>query len=262
LTVMISAAKPPLSPTCSTGPHERSEPAHHLRASLVNIVATEPFEVYRDIPRTGRGRGLAPTARRRPWDVFETVQRGLAARGLLTLGDVCDRLRERIELDGAHLFRNVVVDEAQGLGPRELRLVAALVAPEPDALFFAGDVGQRIFRWPFLWLAADVDVRGRAQRLKVNYRTTAEIRRFSDRLLPGRITEVDGEAEERKALSVLHGPEPELREAPDVAGEAEILAGWLEAGRADGVSAGDIAILARTRKALEERALPALARGT
>src|ERR1700733_7830846 len=39
---MISAAKPPLSPTCSTGPHERSEPAHHLRASSVNIVATEP----------------------------------------------------------------------------------------------------------------------------------------------------------------------------------------------------------------------------
>jgi phage tail sheath gpL-like len=32
---MTSAAKPPLSPTCSTGPHERSEPAHHLRASLV-----------------------------------------------------------------------------------------------------------------------------------------------------------------------------------------------------------------------------------
>jgi hypothetical protein len=39
---LTSAAKPPLSPTCSTGPHERSEPAHHLRASLVNIVATEP----------------------------------------------------------------------------------------------------------------------------------------------------------------------------------------------------------------------------
>jgi hypothetical protein len=44
---MISAAKPPLSPTCSTGPHERSEPAHHLRASLVNIVATEPNSVAR-----------------------------------------------------------------------------------------------------------------------------------------------------------------------------------------------------------------------
>ena len=39
---MISAAKPPLSPTCSTGPHE-SEP-DHLGASLVNIVATEPLD--------------------------------------------------------------------------------------------------------------------------------------------------------------------------------------------------------------------------
>jgi hypothetical protein len=50
LTVMISAAKPPLSPTCSTGPHERSEPAHHLRASLVNIVATEPHRAHWLLP--------------------------------------------------------------------------------------------------------------------------------------------------------------------------------------------------------------------
>ena len=43
IDVMISGAKPSSSPTCSRGPHQRSEPAHHLRASLVNIVATEPF---------------------------------------------------------------------------------------------------------------------------------------------------------------------------------------------------------------------------
>jgi hypothetical protein len=62
LTVMISAANPPLSPTCSTGPHERSEPAHHLRASLVNIVATEPalmlalsFTLGIDLPRHDPG---------------------------------------------------------------------------------------------------------------------------------------------------------------------------------------------------------------
>ena len=59
---MISAAKPPLSPTCSTGPHERSEPAHHLRASLVNIVATEPQSVQAQLSlRSGRlldGQGI------------------------------------------------------------------------------------------------------------------------------------------------------------------------------------------------------------
>src|ERR1700733_1244823 len=54
---MISAAKPPLSPTCSIGPHERSEPAHHLRASLVNIVATEPRGSCGEdcVPNFGRG---------------------------------------------------------------------------------------------------------------------------------------------------------------------------------------------------------------
>jgi hypothetical protein len=59
LTVMISAAKPPLSPTCSTGPHERSEPAHHLRASLVNIVATEP---YFDLKPGAKEMGTPPIA--------------------------------------------------------------------------------------------------------------------------------------------------------------------------------------------------------
>jgi hypothetical protein len=63
---MISAAKPPLSPTCSIGPHERSEAAHHLRASLVNIVATEPARASRPSggassslgrPRLGKPRG-------------------------------------------------------------------------------------------------------------------------------------------------------------------------------------------------------------
>ncbi|HEX3524579.1 MAG TPA: hypothetical protein VHT52_21125, partial [Stellaceae bacterium] len=56
------------------------------------------------------------------------------------------------------------------------------------------------------WLAAGVDVRDRAQRLRVNYRTSAEIRRFSDALLPAKLAEVDGEQETRHTISVLRGP--------------------------------------------------------
>jgi hypothetical protein len=43
----------------------------------------------------------------------------------------------------------VVVDEAQDLGVPELRLLAAIAPTGPDALFFAGDGGQRIFQQPF-----------------------------------------------------------------------------------------------------------------
>lgn len=218
------------------------------------------FDEYKALARTGRGAAVSPGLRRRLWEVFERVQRQLAAKELSTFGDVCDRLRRRIEEDGPRPFTHVVVDEAQDLGPRELRLVAALAPAGSGSLTFAGDVGQRIFRWPFSWLSAGIDVRGRSHRLKVNYRTTTEIRRFSDHLMPTRLTEVDGEAEERGVVSLLSGPTPDLKGSADLAGELQILAEWLIGLRERGVAPGEIAIFARTRRALQERAEPVLKR--
>jgi len=85
-----------------------------------------------------------------------------------------------------------VVDEAQDLGVPELRFLAAMGADRPDALFFAGDLGQRIFQTPFSWRSLGVDVRGRSYTLRINYRTSHQIRRQADRLLPTNIADVDG----------------------------------------------------------------------
>lgn len=228
--------------------------------AVIDYWGIRSFDEYKVIARTGRGTAISAGLRRRLWDVFERVQRQLAAKELYTFGDVCDRLRLRIEEDQTRPFTHVIVDEAQDLGPRELRLVAALAPAGSRSLTFAGDVGQRIFRWPFPWLSAGVDVRGRSLRLKVNYRTTTEIRRFSDHLLPARLTEVDGEAEERGVVSLLSGPKPDLKGSADLAGEVKILAEWLSGLRERGVALGEIAIFARTRRALQERAEPALKR--
>jgi hypothetical protein len=196
--------------------------------AVIDFWGVTTFDEYRTVPRVGRGKALTARARRQLWDVFENVRRKLSALKLNTFGEVCDRLRGRIESDGVRPFRHVVVDEAQDLGPRELRLVAALAPAGPRSLVFAGDVAQRIFRWPFAWLAAGIDVRGRAQRLRVNYRTSAQIRQFADRLLPSRIAEVDGESEERGALSLLRGPEPEIKGSDALAGEIAVLVTWLK----------------------------------
>ncbi|MDR3468143.1 MAG: AAA family ATPase [Xanthobacteraceae bacterium] len=228
--------------------------------AIIDYWGIRSFDEYEAIPRIGRGTPIAGALRRRLWRVFEEVQRHLATKELYTFGDVCDRLRQRIEEDGIRPFQHVVVDEAQDLGPRELRLVAALAPAGSRSLTFAGDVGQRIFRWPFSWLSAGIDVRGRSHRLKVNYRTTAEIRRFSDHLLPARLTEVDGEAEERGAVSLLRGPKPGLKGSVDLAGEASVLAEWLSGLRERGVAPDEIAIFARTRRALQETVEPALKR--
>lgn len=226
--------------------------------AVIDFWGISSIDEYRGISRTGRGKALTVRARGQLWDVFEEVKRRLIARGLCTFGDLCDGLRRRIDEDSTRPFRHVVVDEAQDLGPRELRLVASLTAGGPQSLLFAGDVGQRIFRWPFSWLSAGIDVRGRSHRLKVNYRTSAEIRRFSDAMLPARVTEVDDEIEERNTLSMLRGPEPEIKGAKDLAAEAVVLANWLVEIRKQDVAPGEIAIFARTRSALQKRAEPAL----
>lgn len=228
--------------------------------AVIDYWGIRSFDEYKVIARTGRGTAISVGLRRRLWDVFERLQRQLAAKKLYTFGDICDRLRQRIEEDGTRPFTHVVVDEAQDLGPRELRLVAALAPAGSRSLTFAGDVGQRIFRWPFSWLSAGIDVRGRSHRLKVNYRTTTEIRQFSDHLLPARLTEVDGEAEERGVVSLLSGPKPDLKGSANLAGEVQVLTEWLSGLRERGVTPGEIAIFARTRRALQERADPALKR--
>ena len=68
----------------------------------------------------------------------------------------------------------------------------------PDRLFFAGDLGQRIFQQPFSWKALGVDVRGRSFTLRVNYRTSHQIRMQADRLLGPEVSDVDGNTEDRE----------------------------------------------------------------
>ena len=120
-----------------------------------------------------------------------------------------DRIGVGIAETRTRPFDFAVVDEAQDLGVAEARFLAALGGGRPNALFFAGDLGQRIFQAPFSWKSLGLDIRGRSSTLRVNYRTNHQIRSQADRLLPTAISDVDGNEEGRKgAVSVFDGPPP------------------------------------------------------
>lgn len=148
----------------------------------------------------------------------------------------------------------------------QLRFLAALAGDRPNALFFAGDLGQRIFQTPFSWRSLGVDVRGRSQTLKINYRTSHQIRRQADRLLSPELADVDGNVEVRSGtVSSFNGPEPDLRilDSPDA--ETAAVAGWLRARVAEGFAPGEIAIfvrsdseLGRARRAVDVAGLAAV----
>jgi superfamily I DNA/RNA helicase len=145
-------------------------------------------------------------------------------------------------------FDHVVVDEAQDLGIAELRLMVAITPDDGvDRLFFAGDLGQRIFQQPFSWRELGVDVRGRSRALKVNYRTSQQIRQAADGLLPTTVRDVDGEeADRRGTISAFEGPLPEVRLAKSEHEERQLVADFVREGLDAGLTPEQIGVFVRS----------------
>ena len=219
---------------------------------VVDAWQLESWEDYRDVARLGRRTRLAEPQRAVLWSILAKLRVVLGERQCLTEPGLFRRL-ERHFSKAHHLpFDFCVIDEAQDIGVPELRFLAALGSERPDCLFFAGDLGQRIFQTPFSWRSLGVDVRGRSQTLRINYRTSHQIRRQADRLLPSELADVDGIPERRGgAVSVFNGPEPLIRmpDSPDA--ENAAIAEWLAARRKQGYEPHEIGVFVRSEDEME-----------
>ncbi|HKY35331.1 MAG TPA: 3'-5' exonuclease [Polyangiaceae bacterium] len=133
-----------------------------------------------------------------------------------------------------------------------LRLHPLAAPSRPNALFFAGDLGQRIFVQPFSWKSLGVDVRGRSRTLRVNYRTSHQIREQADRLLGPNVTDVDGNAEKRDdTVSVFNGPPPSVVSAKSEAEEGNAVATWLKDRSGAGLVPHEFGVFVRSEAQLE-----------
>lgn len=220
--------------------------------AVVDAWQIESWEQYRDVQRLGRKTRLAETQRSVLWSIFSLVRDRLEGEGLSTEPGLFRRLERHLAQAKRPPFDFAVIDEAQDLGVAELRFLAALGGERPDALFFAGDLGQRIFQTPFSWRSLGVDVRGRSQTLRINYRTSHQIRRQADRLLPAELADVDGNTEERRrTLSAFNGPEPAVERFGSAAAESAAIAAWMRARIGEGYAPQEIGIFVRSEAELE-----------
>ena len=195
---------------------------------VVDAWQIQGWEAYRDVVRLGRKTRLREDKRQALWAVFEATQRALGNEGMLTEAGMFAGLAAAVASARNPPYTHAVVDEAQDVSVQQLRFFAALGGAKPNALFFAGDLGQRIFQQPFSWTSLGVDVRGRARTLRVNYRTSHQIRAQADRLLEAQIADVDGNEELRgDAISVFNGSPPIVRTFADEAAEIAAVAAWI-----------------------------------
>lgn len=203
------------------------------------------LDSYASVPRIGRKGRLGSKQREALWPIFWAARKLLAARSLLTLSQLYAAVESAYAGRADKPFTHVIVDEAQDLGVGELRMLSTL-ASGPNALFFAGDLGQRIFQLPFSWLALGVDVRGRSSGLKINYRTSRQIRETADQLLPRKVRDADGIEDDRTdAQSVFEGPAPTLVVCANEDEEISKVADFISASIETGAEPSEIGVIVR-----------------
>ncbi|WP_063687622.1 UvrD-helicase domain-containing protein [Bradyrhizobium stylosanthis] len=216
-------------------------------ANVVDAWGLSSLDAYSTVERMGRKSRLGPNQRARLWPVFAAVRETLATERFTTWASVFTDLAKALEGRASKPFDHIVIDEAQDLAPAELRFFAALAPAGPNGLFLSGDIGQRIFQHPFSWASLGVDVRGRSHTLKVCYRTSQQIRRAADRLLPTVLRDSDGLDDERRGIiSVFDGPPPEVKSFANIAEEAEAIRNAVEGWLSDGIAAHEIGVFVRT----------------
>ncbi|MCP9956413.1 UvrD-helicase domain-containing protein [Streptomyces sudanensis] len=226
-----------------------------LSQEFRNVVLAQGLrtpEEYLRCVRRGRGTQVGRVQRARLWRVMERFATDLASRGAATYTQVCDQAA-RVLAGSAPRYRHVVVDEAQDLHPAQWRVLRACVAPQSDDMFLVGDPHQRIYDSRVSLRSLGIDVRGRTSRLRLNYRSTEEILRWSASLLDGqpvgRLGEDDdggGRDSLRGYRSELHGRVPVARgyggQEEELRALVEQVRTWIEQ---DGVKPSEVAVCAR-----------------
>lgn len=219
---------------------------------VVDAWQLKTWEAYRDVSRLGRKTRIGGKQREILWAIFQAVRAGLAQHGAVTWSEVFGRLAEQLAKEAHRPYDYAVVDECQDLGVAEARFLGVLSGGRPEGLFFAGDLGQRIFQQPFSWKALGLDVRGRSSTLRINYRTSHQIRLHADRLLPATVSDVDGNIEGRRGtVSMFDGPSPLVTLCKDPGKEAEVVGKWIADRLREGCQPHEVGVFVRSDAELE-----------
>lgn len=216
------------------------------------------WDAYQSVPRLGRKTRLGSKQREILWSIFAQLIQDLHQSQAITWNRVFSTLADHLSTQKTSPFEFAIADESQDLGIAELKFLAALGQARPDSLFFTGDLGQRIFQQPFSWKSLGVKIQGRSHSLKINYRTSHQIRLAADRLLPERITDVDGNPEDRShTISVFNGPIPRIKICADEAAEIQFVSEWLSHCLKADIKAEEIGVFVRN-ESLTDRAISAI----
>lgn len=208
--------------------------------------------------RIGMGTRLSRPQRKELWPIFEEYFTLMKEAFVCEPIDVIRQARQLLEEQKHPLhYRAVIVDEAQDFSAEAFKLIRAIIPPIKaelgNDLFIVGDGHQRLYGHRVVLGHCGINIRGRGKRLRINYRTSEETRRWAVSLLEGcSIDDLDGGEDSQQGYrSLFHGEEPVISPAADENGQTVIITEHIDGLVNQGASVSSICIVARKNSQLQ-----------
>lgn len=242
----------------TVAPADIDLPSHFYRAEYERVVMPQgcsTAEEYMRASRLGRGVQLGRAQRRAIWPVFAEYRAQLYSKNLKepeeAFLDARDLLNNSVDELG---IRCMVIDECQDISAAAYQLIRAAVPSQQNDLFIVGDAHQRIYRHKVVLGRVGIDVVGRARTLKINYRTTDEVRKWACAQLENCLIEdLDGEAASLKGYkSLTHGDMPKVIQSPQISDDIKQIEEVIALLRHMKMSLSQFCITTRTNSELHE----------
>lgn len=222
------------------------------------VVVQEAFslEKYVKASRTGRGTRLDRKKRMQIWKVFEAYQNLMKENQVRDINTAMYECRLLIEKTSSETrYKHIIVDEGQDLSANAFRLLRSIAGVEHENdIFIVGDAHQRIYKNKAALSKCGINIRGRSSVLRINYRTTEEIRRVAFALLNGiSFDDLDDSFDTGdRCQSLTHGTAPEIIATANANEEFDAILAKAKGLIDGGVAAKNICIVARTHKLLDD----------
>ena len=220
---------------------------------VIQPQGVQTLEQYKKASRIGRGTRLNREQRVKIWPVFEEYRSQLQRNRQKEVDDLYRDAAQFLQTQQVDMpYCSVVVDEAQDMGSQAFKLIRSIVPEDKNDLFIVGDGHQRIYGKNKVVLGkCGINIRGRSRKLKINYRTTDEIRKWATALMDGvSVDDLDGGIDESKLYkSLVHGDYPIHEQVSDASAQADLIQKIVEK---DEFPRGNICIVARTNAELSD----------
>lgn len=222
------------------------------------VIAQEALTLdkYVKATRNGRGTRLDRKKRIQVWKVFENYQNLMKEYQIRDINTAMYESTKLLQAAGRKpRYASIIIDEGQDFSDNAYRLIRALAGEEhPNDIFIVGDSHQRIYRNHPTLSKCGINVRGRSSILKINYRTTEEIRKYAFALLNGiSFDDLDDGADiGGKCQSLTHGEKPIIENFGNANDEFDFILGEVKKLKNSGVALTDICVVARTKKLVDD----------